>query len=120
MTIIRLIINYHQKILLYLHDLKTSNLEYVFQVTIQSGPGVSRQRDVEEGESVVIHCNVSANPAPTTVEWLREGRPEFRQSGETLVLQKVSADSAGTYTCRAVNVLNPTSLARTRTNKVSL
>ncbi|CAH0770951.1 unnamed protein product [Bemisia tabaci] len=96
----------------------TLDVQYGPQVTIQSGPGVSRQRDVEEGESVVIHCNVSANPAPTTVEWLREGRPEFRQSGETLVLQKVSADSAGTYTCRAVNVLNPTSLARTRTNKV--
>ncbi|XP_035727776.1 hemicentin-1-like isoform X2 [Vespa mandarinia] len=59
-------------------------------------------------DTVTVHCNVSANPAPSIVEWLREGRPEFRQSGSILRLTRVTADHAGNYTCRAVNTIHPT------------
>uniref|UniRef100_A0A1B6H4Y3 Uncharacterized protein n=3 Tax=Proconiini TaxID=565685 RepID=A0A1B6H4Y3_9HEMI len=78
------------------------DVQYGPQVTIDSGPG---QREAEEGETVTIKCNVSANPPPLTVEWTREGRPDFRQTGQTLKLHRVAADSAGTYTCRALNIL---------------
>nr|XP_050865730.1 hemicentin-1 isoform X2 [Vespula vulgaris] len=59
-------------------------------------------------DTVTVHCNVSANPAPSIIEWLREGRPEFRQSGSILRLTRVTADHAGNYTCRAVNTIHPT------------
>lgn len=65
-----------------------------------------RLADVEDG--VTVHCNVSANPVPSVIEWLREGRPEFRQSGSILRLTRVTADHAGNYTCRAVNTIHPT------------
>lgn len=91
---------------------------YPPQVTVETSPGVARQREAEEGESLSIKCNVSANPAPITVEWIREGRPDFRQNGDVLKLHRVTADSAGTYTCRAVNILNPSTLSRQRVNRV--
>ncbi|XP_039283804.1 hemicentin-1 isoform X1 [Nilaparvata lugens] len=92
------------------------DVQYPPKVTVETGPGVARQREAEEGEIVMIKCNVSANPAPITVEWTREGRPDFRQPGDVLTLHRVTADSAGTYTCRAVNILNLSS--RQRVNRV--
>ncbi|XP_066903538.1 contactin-2 isoform X3 [Halyomorpha halys] len=94
------------------------DVQYPPQVTVESGPGVAKQKEAEEGESITIKCNVSANPPPITIEWLRDGRPDFRQNGEVLKLNRVSADNAGTYICRAANVLNPTSPSRQRINKV--
>lgn len=44
----------------------------------------SKTKEVEEGETVHIKCNITANPAPTTVEWVKEGKPDFVQSGSTL------------------------------------
>uniref|UniRef100_A0A8D8W7X6 Hemicentin-1 n=1 Tax=Cacopsylla melanoneura TaxID=428564 RepID=A0A8D8W7X6_9HEMI len=94
------------------------DVQYGPQVVIESGgQGVARTREIEDGESVTIHCNATSNPPPITVEWLREGRPDFRQSGNILRLHRVSADSAGTYTCRASNVLTPSSLGKQRVNK---
>lgn len=94
------------------------DVQYPPQVTIEGQQGTARQREAEEGETVNIQCNVSANPPPMTVEWLREGKPDFRQQGETLKIPRITADSAGTYTCRAVNMLTPTSLTRQRSNRI--
>lgn len=95
----------------------TLDVQYPPQVTIEV-QGNARQIEAEEGESVNIQCNVSANPPPITVEWFREGKPEFRQQGDVLKIYRVNADSAGTYTCRAVNILTPTSLLKQRTNRI--
>ncbi|XP_014244572.1 hemicentin-1 isoform X1 [Cimex lectularius] len=94
------------------------DVQYPPLVSIETGPGLARQIEAEEGEMVTIKCNVSANPPPITVEWLREGRPDFRQNGEVLKLHRVAADSAGTYMCRATNILNPTTTTRQRSNRV--
>lgn len=72
-------------------------------VTIEGDP----IRIVNIGESVTIHCNVTANPPPSAIEWFRDGRPEFRQSGSILRLNRIAADHAGNYTCRAVNSIHP-------------
>lgn len=74
------------------------------------GPRVSviSSKDVDEGAEVKITCNVTANPAPVTVEWIKEGDSSFRQSGDILRLSSVSAVNQGNYICRAVNILNPT------------
>ncbi|XP_033338035.2 hemicentin protein echinoid isoform X2 [Megalopta genalis] len=58
-------------------------------------------------DTVTVHCNITANPPPTVVEWLRDGRPEFRQDGSILRLSRVTADHAGNYTCRVVNTIHP-------------
>lgn len=75
-------------------------------------------KEAEEGESVYIKCNVSANPNPVTVEWVREGKPDFRQSGDTLRLSHVTAESTGTYICRAVNIINPSGNANRISEKI--
>ncbi|XP_050321107.1 muscle M-line assembly protein unc-89 isoform X1 [Bactrocera neohumeralis] len=65
----------------------------------------SKTREAEEGETVNIRCNVTSNPPPITIEWLKEGSPEFRYSGEVLTLSSVRAEHAGSYICRAVNIM---------------
>lgn len=88
------------------------------RVTIEAAPGMARHREAEEGESLTVKCNVSANPPPFNVEWLRDGHPGFRQSGEVLRLSSVTAESAGTYTCRALNVLTPYGQPKRRSERV--
>ncbi|XP_071454831.1 cell adhesion molecule Dscam1 isoform X1 [Hetaerina americana] len=73
---------------------------------------VEQSREAEEGDAVTARCEVSANPPPVSVEWFREGSPEFRQSGSTLRLTRVSALEAGRYVCKAVNVLSTGSSGR--------
>ncbi|XP_032515238.2 hemicentin-2 [Danaus plexippus] len=65
----------------------------------------SKTYEAEEGGNVEIRCEVSSNPDPISIEWTKEGRTDFRQKGNTLVLTRVDADMAGTYVCRAVNVI---------------
>lgn len=70
---------------------------YAPTVTIEATPGAARHREAEEGESVTVKCNVSANPAPYIVEWLREGHPGFRQSGEILRFVSILLVYLGRY-----------------------
>lgn len=78
----------------------------------------AKTREAEEGESVNIKCNVSSNPPPKEVEWLKDGKPDFKQSGDTLRLTRVTAENGGTYICRAANVIIPSSLPIRETEKV--
>ncbi|XP_037083342.1 hemicentin-2-like [Pollicipes pollicipes] len=64
---------------------------------------VRPEREVPEGGSVQVLCEVDANPQAQHVYWLREGEPEFRQDGATLRLSRVSAVDNGEYVCVAVN-----------------
>lgn len=66
----------------------------------------SKTKEVEEGGLVNIRCNVTANPEPVSIEWTKEDKPDFRQSGDSLRLPRVTAESAGTYICRATNVIS--------------
>jgi echinoid protein len=67
----------------------------------------TKTREAEERETVKIRCNVTSNPPPIRVEWLKEGSPDFKYIGETLILPDVRAEHAGTYICRGVNVMQP-------------
>ncbi|KAH8412239.1 hypothetical protein KR009_000753, partial [Drosophila setifemur] len=67
----------------------------------------SKTHEAEEGETVLIRCNVTANPSPINVEWLKEGAPDFRYTGELLTLGSVRAEHAGNYICRSVNIMQP-------------
>lgn len=67
----------------------------------------SKTREAEERETVRIKCNVTSNPPPVTIEWLKEGSPKFLHAGDTLELSSVRAEHEGKYLCRAVNVMMP-------------
>ncbi|XP_063585108.1 hemicentin-2-like [Penaeus indicus] len=77
---------------------------------VQYGPRVAvmSSKDVGEAEDIMITCNVTANPDPVKIEWLKEGDDSFHQSGDILRLNRVSAQDQGNYICRAVNILSPT------------
>lgn len=79
-------------------------------VDVLYGPRVNviSNKDVAEGENIFIPCNVTASPPPVTIEWLKVGDDSFRQIGELLRLDHVTAANQGDYICRAVNILNPT------------
>jgi echinoid protein len=49
------------------------------------------RKEVDIGSSVSIPCNVSAKPAPTSIEWLKEGDAQFRSNGPILRLNRVAA-----------------------------
>ncbi|XP_023012158.2 hemicentin protein echinoid [Leptinotarsa decemlineata] len=67
----------------------------------------AKTKEAEEGDSVHIKCNITSNPSPVTVEWVKDGKPDFRQSGDTLRISHVTSEHSGTYICRAVNVITP-------------
>lgn len=78
----------------------------------------AKTKEAEEGESVFIKCNVTANPNPVTIEWLKDGKPDFRQAGDSLRLSHVTAEHSGTYVCRAVNVITPSGQGARRSERV--
>lgn len=65
----------------------------------------SKTREAEEGGTVSIKCNVTANPEPVSIEWTKEDKPDYRQSGAVLNLPRVTSESAGTFICKATNVI---------------
>lgn len=73
---------------------------------------VESQREAEQGQSVTIQCNVTANPPATTIEWLKEGEPYFKQPGTLLRFDSIKAEDTGKYTCRAVNEVKQSGVDR--------
>ncbi|XP_013183075.2 hemicentin-2 [Amyelois transitella] len=66
----------------------------------------SKTYEAEEGGNIEVVCEVMSNPKPSSVEWTKENEPDFRQYGNVLLLTRVNADTAGTYSCRATNVMS--------------
>ncbi|CAL4133836.1 unnamed protein product, partial [Meganyctiphanes norvegica] len=82
--------------------------EITVDVLYRPQVSVITSKDVDEGEDIFISCNVTASPPPITIEWLKLDDDSFRQNGEFLRLDHVTAANQGDYVCRAVNILNPT------------
>ncbi|XP_045473454.1 hemicentin-2 [Harmonia axyridis] len=78
----------------------------------------AKTKEAEEDEPVHIQCNVTANPSPVTIEWVKDGKPDFRQVGDVLRLGRVRAEDSGTYICRAVNVIAPSASSGRRSEKI--
>ena len=80
------------------------------------GPEVTvpEKKEVEHGRDVVINCEVSANPPPSSIVWSKEGDPEFKQVGRQLRLSgsDPAAVNNGRYVCSATNTINPTGRPR--------
>uniref|UniRef100_A0AAG5DBU9 Ig-like domain-containing protein n=1 Tax=Anopheles atroparvus TaxID=41427 RepID=A0AAG5DBU9_ANOAO len=78
-------------------------------VSIQLGPTLVVD-DIKEGDDVYFECHVRSNPDWKKLQWfhndiLLQNNASARviQSGQSLVLQKVTKQSAGYYACSAIN-----------------
>ena len=78
---------------------------------------VSGANDVDLGDTVTINCQVSANPRPLGIRWLRKDDPEFVQNGQTLHISEARAEDSGEYVCSSYNFLHPTGGERQRREK---
>jgi echinoid protein len=61
---------------------------------------LSSTKEYAEGDSVWVKCNVTSNPKPSSIEWIKKDDPNFRQSGDLLRIERVTATNVGTYVCR--------------------
>ncbi|XP_052893274.1 nephrin-like [Anopheles moucheti] len=85
------------------------NVVYPPMVSIQLGPTLVVD-DIKEGDDVYFECHVRANPDWKRLQWFHNdillqynGTARIIQSGQSLVLQKVTKQSAGYYACSAIN-----------------
>ncbi|XP_034239115.1 neural cell adhesion molecule 2-like [Thrips palmi] len=78
-------------------------------VSLRLGLSLSRE-DIKEGDDVYFECIVHANPPLRKLNWFHNGHPlhqnasaRILRSNQSLVLQRVTRASAGTYTCVGSN-----------------
>ncbi|XP_013192090.2 hemicentin-1 [Amyelois transitella] len=71
--------------------------------------------DIKEGDDVYFECSVRANPKEHRITWYHNDKPVLHNvvsgvivSTKSLVLQKVTRDYGGDYSCRAANELGET------------
>ncbi|KAG7204097.1 hypothetical protein KM043_001946 [Ampulex compressa] len=79
-------------------------------VTLKMGSSLN-PKDIREGDDVYFECNVRANPRAYKLNWFHEEEELHYNvtagivlSDHSLVLQSITRESAGRYTCTAVNV----------------
>ncbi|KAG8228133.1 hypothetical protein J437_LFUL000135 [Ladona fulva] len=78
-------------------------------VSLKMGSSLN-PNDIKEGDDVYFECNIKANPKAYKLAWYHEGKEMFHNvsagvilSDQSLVLQGVTRNSAGDYTCLAAN-----------------
>ncbi|KAG6463059.1 hypothetical protein O3G_MSEX013636 [Manduca sexta] len=71
--------------------------------------------DIKEGDDVYFECSVRANPKEHRISWYHNDKQVIHNvvagvivSTKSLVLQKVTRDLGGDYSCRATNALGET------------
>ncbi|XP_076304804.1 contactin-2-like [Tachypleus tridentatus] len=83
--------------------------EAKLEISVLYGPKVTVEplREALLGESVIVVCDADSNPTPHSLQWIKEGNSFFRQTGDTLRLNRVTIDDVGKYTCIATNWVRP-------------
>ncbi|XP_046401611.1 B-cell receptor CD22-like [Ischnura elegans] len=92
-----------------LEDKWRLNVQYMPMVSLKMGSSLN-PNDIKEGDDVYFECNIKANPKAYKLAWYHEGREIVHNvsagvilSDQSLVLQGVTRNSAGDYTCLAAN-----------------
>ncbi|XP_053613496.1 hemicentin-1 [Plodia interpunctella] len=97
------------------------NVHYVPVVDLRMGSNLNPD-EIKEGDDVYFECTVRANPKTHRLAWFHGNNEIYHNeaagiilSAQSLVLQRVTRDAAGDYTCMAANsegkgTSNPVSL----------
>ncbi|XP_061931269.1 hemicentin-1-like isoform X8 [Apis cerana] len=85
-------------------------VHFVPVVTLKMGTSLN-PKNIKEGDDVYFECNVRANPRAYRLTWFHEEEELHYNvtagivlSDHSLVLQSITRESAGRYSCTAVNV----------------
>ena len=85
------------------------NVHFISKATLSLGSSMTPET-VKEGDDVYLECQVDANPRPHKITWYKDGeivKQDVSQgiilSNLTLVIQHVTRDTRGNYTCVAAN-----------------
>ncbi|GAB0092793.1 uncharacterized protein DMENIID0001_078290 [Sergentomyia squamirostris] len=85
-------------------------VHYMPVVTLKMGSSLNPD-DIKEGDDVYFECDIRSNPRPYKMSWYHNGNELHHNtsygiilSDHSLVLQSVTRNSAGDYTCLAANV----------------
>ncbi|XP_055678044.1 hemicentin-1-like [Lutzomyia longipalpis] len=85
-------------------------VHYMPVVTLKMGSSLNPD-DIKEGDDVYFECDIRSNPKPYKMAWFHDGNELHHNIGngiilsdQSLVLQSVSRNSAGDYTCLAANI----------------
>ncbi|XP_026315160.1 neural cell adhesion molecule 1-like [Hyposmocoma kahamanoa] len=98
------------------------SIEDFFKLDVVYPPVVSlslgstlNPNDIKEGDDVYFECSVKANPREHRITWYHNDKQVVHNvvggvivSTKSLVLQKVTRDHGGDYSCRATNALGET------------
>ncbi|XP_075223938.1 neural cell adhesion molecule 1-like [Lycorma delicatula] len=98
-----------------LEDTITLNVVYAPLVSLQLGTSL-KPHYIKEGDDVYFECNIRANPREHKISWFHNNQPVVQNvssgviiSTHSLVLQGVTRQHAGRYTCYAANERGETS-----------
>ncbi|KAJ2938742.1 hypothetical protein O0L34_g3355 [Tuta absoluta] len=90
------------------------NVVYPPVVSLSLGSTLN-PNDIKEGDDVYFECTVHANPKEHRISWYHNEKPVIHNvvggiivSTKSLVLQKVTREHGGDYSCRASNALGET------------
>nr|CAD7586356.1 unnamed protein product [Timema genevievae] len=92
-----------------LEDKWRLNVHYMPVVNLKMGSSLNPD-DIKEGDDVYFECNIRANPKAYRLAWFHNGHEMHHNvtggvilSDQSLVLQGVTRQTAGEYTCLAAN-----------------
>ncbi|KAF8792000.1 Hemicentin-1 like protein [Argiope bruennichi] len=79
------------------------------ELSVLYGPQVKvvSYQEAKAGEPLIVKCEVNSKPPPHMIQWLKEGDPYFRQTGDTLRIEKITVDDGGRYICQAATSFRP-------------
>ncbi|XP_076031364.1 uncharacterized protein LOC143019535 isoform X2 [Oratosquilla oratoria] len=88
-------------------DSRLLSVNYFPEASIKLGRSLNPGR-IKEGDDVYFECTVKAKPSINKATWKHNGQPLETGNGVfisnmSLVVQKVSRDHGGSYTCEATN-----------------
>lgn len=70
-------------------------------VTVKADPGF----EVNENESLTLHCNFNSYPSATSFEWKKmiDGKEETLGENKSFTINSASPSNSGLYRCEATN-----------------